>query len=124
MMCMVIMAVPSFARASDQIRDYTINVTTSSGWIDVEFIVTGKGIMSSLGCQSIYVYEKVGNGWSLEDYLLEDDDGMSETNSARHASFISLPAENGVEYKVIITIFADDGIARDSRSRTVFITGE
>ena len=89
-MYMIIMVVPSFARASDQIRDYTIDITTSSGWIDIEFEVTGKQPMSSLGCESIYVYERVGNSWSLEESFFEDDDGMSRTNASRCSNLISV----------------------------------
>lgn len=123
---MFVMVVPAFAaetRASDQISSYTFDVNPVSGSLEVYFSVTGKAIMSEVGCQNIYVYEKVGSNWILAESFDEDDTGMSRTNRAFHTNSIYCDSEVGVKYQVIVTIFAENSVGRDTRSDTFYVTG-
>lgn len=121
------LAVPASAaesRASDQISMYGITVTPASGVLSVRFSVAGYGIMDKVGCESIYVYEKSGSSWRLTESWDEDDPGMSRYNSYSQVNTILCDGEAGVDYKVVVTIFAEDSAGRDTRSKTVYVTGK
>lgn len=117
-------AVAASARASDQISMYRMYVSTSKGSIDVEFSITGTGTMNKIGCQSVYVYKHEGDSWRYVQRLLEDDEGMSKSNTFTHKNMVCCTGEAGVEYKVVVTVFAEDDAGRDARTKTFYVTGE
>lgn len=119
---MFTMSVSAMARASDQIGSYDIDVAPFSDEIEVYFSVFGAGMMNKIGCESIYVYE-VGDLTPVESFD-EYDAGMSRRNGSSHTNSIYFDSEKGVEYKVVVTIFAEDDDGRDSRSKTFYVTGE
>lgn len=122
--CLAMLSLPGFAadaRASNQIMSYSMSTTPGNGTIDVEFGITGKGTMSKLGCEYIYVYEKVGTSWSYVTMRDEDDTGMSKKNSFIHNNMISIPCEDDTEYKVVVTVFAEDAEGRDSRTQPFYL---
>lgn len=122
--CLISMVFAAFAaetRASDQISSYRMNAVVRNGSIIVEFSVRGNGRMEKLGCQSIYIYEKNGNSWSFVESILEDDDGMSKTNSSSHTNTIYCGYEAGTEYKVVVTVFAENSAGRDARTKTFYV---
>ncbi len=126
--CMVLLAVPAFAStatimASDQISSYSMTVTPGTGKFTIEFAITGKGNMKKIGCQSIYVYKQVGTSWSLTEKRLEDDTGMSKTDIYAHANTMYAAATAGIDYKVVVTVFAENQ-GRDSRTQTFYVTGQ
>ena len=124
--CLCVMTSTTFAvtdRASDQISSYYIDVIPTTGSIGVSFSVSGNRFMEKIGCESIDVYEKDGSEWELVESWDEDDEGMSVTNSPRHRNAIYCNGETGVEYKVVVTIFAEDDVARDTRTKTSYVTG-
>ena len=124
-LCMTVSASAVEARrASSQIVDSSIQVMASGGRINVELYVRGNGTMDKLGCESIEVYEQVGTRWEPAENFYEDDDGMSVTNSLRYRNTISCNAEQGVEYKVEVTVFAENDAGRDTRSQTFYVTGK
>lgn len=89
-----------------------------------EFAVTGNRAMNKLGCQSIYVYRKTDTGWTYVTSVLEDDEGMSKTNSSFHRNDIYIDCTAGVEYKVVVTIYAENDAGRDTRTQRFFVTGK
>lgn len=111
-------------RASDQISIYYMDVTTSKGSIDVEFSVTGVGTVDKLGCQSIYIYKQVGDSWHFVENVLEDEPGMSSTNTFTHTNLISRPGTAGIKYKVVVAIFAENSAGRDARAQIFYVTGK
>lgn len=124
--CIFAMAVPMFAaetRESAQIKLYSMEVTPGDGTLDVEFAITGKGPMTKIGCESIYVYKKVGTSWIYVTDRDEDDTGMSKSNTYAHMNMISIPCTAGVQYKVEVTLFAENAAGRDARSDEFFLTG-
>lgn len=125
-LCIFILTIPILAletRASDQITLYNMAVTPITGMIDVKFSVTGAGMANKLGCESIYIYKKSGTKWIFVESRSEDDEGMSRENYHAHKNNIDLPSEAGVEYKVVVTIFAENSKGRDTRSDTFYVTG-
>ena len=119
---MFLMSVSAAARASDQIVDYDIDVAPLSGELEIYFYITGAGMMNKLGCESIYVYE-VGNVLPEKSWD-EYDSGMTRRNGAAYGNSIYFDSEKGVEYKVVVTVYAENDDGRDSRSKTFYVTGE
>lgn len=123
-MCLMTMTISAFAveaRASEQISQYSMDATNSSGTIKVYFSVSSLKTKTKIGCSSIYVYEKSGTRWSLVESLTEDDFGMSRTNTFSHKNTIYCASEAGVDYKVVVTIFAEDSTDRDTRTKTFYV---
>ena len=125
--CMFTLTISAYAienRASDQIALYDISVTPTSGTLNVKFSVSGTSMMEKIGCESIKVYEKSGTQWTLVDSTDENDLGMSRYNSRSQKNTIQFDSESGVEYKVSVTIFAENSSGRDTRTRTLYVTGK
>lgn len=125
--CMALLSIGAFAaesRASDQISRYDIVVTPMSGYINVKASVYGKGLMDKLGCQSIYVYEENGSSWNPLDNDEESASNMCVNNASKHVVNKQYNTEEGKEYKVVVTVFAEKDGDRDTRTRTFFVTGE
>ena len=125
-MSIALMIGHSFAaevRASDQISIYAMDVYTGGSVLDIEFYIGGKGLMDKIGCESIYVYEKVNGRWSYVTERLENYAGMSVTRSGSHANMITIDCDEGVEYKVVVTLFSENSAGRDTRTEVFFVTG-
>lgn len=120
---MVLLSVGALAiesRASDQISTYSIVVTPMSGYINVKASVYGNGLMDKLGCQSIYVYEESGDSWVLIDSDSESASNMCTSDSSRHVANKQYDTEKGKEYKVVVTIFAENNGVRDTKTQAFF----
>ena len=124
---MMMLLTPVFAietRASDQINLYGMNVFTGDGALDIEFTITGKGDVKKIGCESIYLYKEVDNDWQFVTRLTEDYRGMSATDVHSYSNTITIGCNDGVEYKVVVTLFAENSAGRDSRTDVFFVTGQ
>lgn len=129
MICVVSLCIPVSAvdsRASAQIAVYGMDVTPHSGYFSVYFSVTGPGNVDKLGCESIYLYKMVNSRWIPvdEETKLEDDPGMSSTNTYDHTNSVHCNTESGEAYKVVVTIFSENSKGRDTRSQTFYNIGE
>ena len=121
--CMIAMSISAFARASDQLDAYWMDVTSSNSQIHVDFSVSGTGIMNRIGCESIYIYESNGGRWVETEHLNENDFGMSRGDARKFANLVSTDCVVGMRYKVVVTIFAEDSAGRDAREQTFYVTG-
>lgn len=122
--CLTVTAISAFAaesRASEQISLYSIDVTKSGGTIEVEFSVTSYKRLNKIGCERIAVYEKSGTKWLYVESLSEDDPDMSRVNTFTCDRTIYIDCDADAEYKVIVTIFAEDDNGRDTRTRTFYV---
>ena len=127
LVCVTTLIVPTVAsteRASDQISLYWMDTIVTKGAVNIEFSITGKGLSNKLGCESIYLYEKSGSAWIYAYSRTENDPGMSNVNKGNHANTISLKGIAGVEYKVVVTVFAENDAGRDTRTQTFYVTGK
>lgn len=127
--CVSILSIPVSAvepRASAQIAVYAMDVTPLSDKLSVYASVTGSGKMDKLGCESIYIYKLVNSRWvSVPDQTkLEDDTGMSSSNTYDHTNVVRCDSERGEAYKVVVTIFAENSKGRDTRSDTFYVVGK
>lgn len=123
--CIFLFAMPAFAttKASSQINNYNMTVTPSASTLNINFSIMGNNLMDKIGCESIYVYEKSGSHWILVNSWYEDDSGMSRSNTRSSRNTMYSDSEAGVEYKVVVTVFAEDSNGRDTRTRTIYVTG-
>lgn len=124
--CVFLLVVPSFAaeaRASAQIKLYWMDVTTSPGNIIIQFSITGHTTMKKIGCESIQIDAKWGDSWIPVQSLDEDDEGMSRAGVA-HKNTIYCPGSAGWEYRVVVTLFAENDAGRDTRTQTFYVTGK
>ena len=115
-LCLMAMLVPASAldmRASDQIYYHFIDASVSGGEIVTQFTVWGNVTMDKLGCQSITISEKRGSSWISVASFDEDDTGMSRTDGTRHSNSISWSCKSGVEYRVSVTVFAENSAEWD-----------
>lgn len=121
LMAMLVPASALDMRASEQIYYHSIDASTSGGQIVTRFSVMGNVTMDKLGCQSIKIYEKSGSSWISVASFDEDDTGMSRTNAVQHSNSIQWDCKSGVEYRVDVTVFAENSAGRDTRSKTVYV---
>ena len=128
LVCALLMSMSPFAaaRASEQIANYDIDVATvSGGKIAIKFSVTGTNFMNRLGAESIYIYERGTVGWTVAEKFDADDTNMTRSNVAKYGNTIYFYGESGTEYRIIVTIFAEDKNGdSDSRSRTFTVTAQ
>lgn len=122
--CMMTMAVPAFARASDQINDYLIDVVSANEQLYIDFSVSGTGLMDRVGCESIDIYLSDGSNWIKQESFDENDSGMSKRNVRRFANTVTADCEAGARYRVVVTIFAENSAGRDSRTQTFYLNGK
>lgn len=123
----LLLSVPAFAlqdRASDQISRHDIKITPQDGRIVVKTSIYGNGFMNKLGCESIYFYEQYGSAWISDEWLLEDDYNMYNTNSVGYAANHYFDSEPGVRYMIVITLFAENDEGRDTIEETFYVTGK
>ena len=84
------------------------------------FFVSGEIDVTKAGCEEINIYKKVGSSWISYIELGEDDAEMS-VDSRNYLHTHQFKAVDGVEYKVDVTIFAENDMGRDTRDFTFYI---
>lgn len=115
-------ALATEVRASEQIRSYEMNVVQNGGGqLEIYFMIDGKNIMKRIGARSIAVYEPSGTVWSKVVSYNQDDAGMSVSNDFHHSNSILFNGTIGVQYQVVITVFAQDSSGSDSRTQTFYV---
>ena len=114
--------VSALARASDYIRNYTVNVYTSGQKIYTEFNVRATGEMTKLGASSIKIYEYPYNSSDIVNTKTEYSTGMTTTNSYSYSNTITYTGESNTKYKVVVTVFARDSSGSDSRTEIYYVS--
>lgn len=107
-------------RASDQLIKYSANANIDEGNINVVVYVLGGIDVTKAGCEELKIYKKVGSSWISYISLDEDDTDMS-VDSQTYLHTHQFAATDGVEYKVDVTIFAENNDGRDTRDFTFYI---
>lgn len=123
MLCIAVLSTSAFAatKASEQIYRYYLNAGAgdNSGLIIVDFSITATGTMKNIGAESIVIFEQGDHGWEVVESYDSDDPDMSTSDQTHYGSSIHYQGESGREYRVIVTVFAEDYEGgSDSRSGT------
>lgn len=126
MMCMAVAPVSAMvARSSDQISYFESKVSALIGGdIKITYQVDGNDNMDELGAEEVVIYRKSGSKWIKADSYDRNDPGMTESNSCRCRNTITFDGTSGAEYKVVITVFAEDSSGYDSRTKTHYVTAK
>ena len=125
--CLFVFTVPASAsetRESAQLTAYRMEIRSVKDTIDIYFNVAANGIANKLGCETIYVYRDFGLYWAIVDFYDEDDPGMSSTNAFMYGNTISSECVAGEDYKIEVTIYAENNKGRDTRTKTFYVTAE
>lgn len=113
----------SEARASLYISSYYMDVLPAgNGRLGVEFSMSGTRQMSALGAESIIVYRADGFDWIKVVEFNRNDSNMSGTNRIHYGNtkyYQGIPDE---EYKVTVTLFAENDSGYDSRTQNFILT--
>lgn len=125
----IYLMVPVFAydtepsRASKQIMSYSMDVkSTGNGRIAIIFSVDGTGKMKHIGAERITVYQQVNGIWVYANSIDQNGSGMSANNTYYYGNTIYYNGISGEEYRVEVTIFAEDASGSDSRTQTFYVT--
>ena len=122
----MLLSIPSFAvdtRASEQIHMHIVYAEAEPGHIYVEATIYGTEIMDKIGCQNLQILKMTDSGWELYVSLFENDEGMSSEDTFVHDYTNTFESEVGVEYYVLITVFAENENGRDNRTYEYYVTG-
>lgn len=116
-------AVAMETRASKLIISHScVASADADGEINVTFSITGKGIMSRIGAQSMYFYVKNGSAWTLEKSYGQYSAGMNTTNKVTYDNTITYQGTKGAQYKIVVTLFVKDSEgASDTRTYTKYV---
>lgn len=110
-------------RASNQISSYTTIVDAMGGGeIEIYFDIRATEYMDELGAEEIMIYRLSGSNWVEVGSYDRNDSGMTLENEIRHYNSIYFDGTEGVEYKVVIEVFAEDYRGYDSRTKTHYVT--
>lgn len=120
MACFLHLSAYAATNASDQICAYEVDaVACGGGKVAIHFSMEGTDIMNSLGASKIRIYDSY-------DFLVggftKSDEGMTASGKIFYGNTMYFYGTPGVEYKVIVTVFAEDDNGSDSRSVTVYVT--
>ena len=131
LMLIFAMSVSAFAiegRASDQIHMTSINVISKLSKVIVSTTIFGTNTMNKIGTESIYVWKQVSDGWLLIYDLKEDEDyeeeHMFDEDTIGFGEDYYFDSVAGVNYRVDVTLFAEDDRGRDTVSGTYYVTGK
>ncbi|WP_409967652.1 hypothetical protein RFF05_13875 [Bengtsoniella intestinalis] len=112
-------------RASLQISYYETDVTAgTNGKIDCEYHIISVPQADILGAENISIYILINNHWVLSKDYDRFDAGMTINNYPTYDNTITYYGTTGMDYKVVITVFAEDADGYDSRTQTHYVTAK
>ena len=80
--------------------------------------------MDELGAEEITIYRHSGSNWVEVDYYDRNDPDMTRQNTGFCRDSVVFQGTSGAEYKVVVTIFAEDSYGYDSRTKTYIVTAK
>lgn len=109
-------AVPAFARASDYLDDYYVDLySPRNGTMSVAVVVNGVGVLDKIGIRRIDIEQKVNGTWTYYDTLDAVDHPEFYTYNARtYLNEILFDGTPGVSYRVTVMVYAQRGSGSDT----------
>ena len=80
--------------------------------------------MKELGAEEIVIYRRSGSKWIEADSYDKNDAGMTKSNVYRYKNTVTFDGTSDVEYKIVVTVFAEDSSGYDSRTKTHYVTAK
>lgn len=109
--------------ASDQLSSYEADVRhLGNGELEVLVSVFGVNRMSLIGASNIFVYQNLGNTWSICASVGSSYAGMTTSDSSIHDDYVYINTLEDAYLKVEVVIYAEDySGASDSRVLTYYV---
>lgn len=109
-------AVSAFARASDYLDDYYVDLyAAGNGKMVVQVVVNGVGILDKIGVRRIDIEQKVNGTWTYYDTLDAVEHPEFYTYNARtYLNEIPFDGTPGVSYRVTVMVYAQRGSGSDT----------
>lgn len=113
---MVCATVPAFARASDYLDDYYVDLyAAGNGKMIVQVVVNGVGISDRIGVTRIDIEQKVNGDWIYYDTLDSvDHPEFHVYNSRTYLNEIPFYGTPGISYRVTVMVDAQRGSGSDT----------
>lgn len=113
----------SEARASLYISSYYMNaLPAGNGKLGVEFSMQGTRHANTVGAESIIIYRADGYSWIKVVEFNRYDSGMIDTGCIYYGNTKYYQGIPGEEYKVTVTLFAENDTGYDSRTQNFILT--
>lgn len=104
-------------QASYYINSYWASSTGGTGSITINFGIVATGIMTSLGAQSVHIYN--ANGTLVKSFYSSTTSGMLGSNRASYSSSVTYNgATSGAKYYAVVTLKASNSTGGDSGTYT------
>lgn len=109
-------AVPAFARASDYLDDYYVDLyATGDGGMSVAVVVNGVGVLDKIGVRRIDIEQKVDGKWVYYDTLDAVEHPEFYVYDARtYLNEIPFDGTPGISYRVTVMVYAQRGSGSDT----------
>lgn len=109
-------AVPAFARASDYLDDYYVDLYASgNNKMSVAVVVNGVGVLDKIGITRINIEQKVNGKWTYYDTLDSvDHPEFYVYDSRSYLNIIPFEGTPGVSYRVTVLVAAIRGSGSDT----------
>lgn len=113
---MAFSAVPAFARASDYLDDYFVDLyANGDGEMVVQVVVNGVGVLDKIGVRRIDIEHKVNGSWTYYDTLDAVEHPEFYVYDARtYLNEIPFEGTPGDFYRVTVMVYAQRGSGSDT----------
>lgn len=109
-------AVPAFARASDYLDNYGVDLyANGDGEMVVQVIVNGVGVLDKIGVRRIDIEQKINGEWIYYDTLdAVEHPEFYVYNARTYLNEIPFNGTPGVSYRVTVMVYAQRGSGSDT----------
>lgn len=109
-------AVPAFARASDYLDDYYVDLyATGDGGMSVAVVVNGVGVLDKIGVRRIDIEQKVDGKWVYYDTLdAVEHPEFYVYDACTYLNEIPFDGTPGISYRVTVMVYAQRGSGSDT----------
>jgi len=107
-------------RASAYIVSYTAVISkVGTATVNIDYSITAPGVMTSIGANSIVIFEKAGTTWSaVKTFSYPSTLGLRTSNSCIHTSSVQYAGVSGRQYYAVITFYSGNNSGSDTRELT------
>ncbi len=123
---MLVLSSAAFAamNASEYINSTNAWITRDGDTVEVNFYITGKGMMDKIGVKYIYLYELNGNTWGLVaiyNYTNPTfETTLMETNTSMHSGYVTYSGSLNKQYYASCWFYAEKNGGSDTITQSAY----